>query len=686
MNKLKQSLLSLPTPALPSFGPTSCSDLVPPPLPQPRLDAFTHRRDISSSLQTSFQPFLKNLAKQRPDPSARGNATAPPAKWLGQTMMNAAHELKDVDEGLEGQEEYRIALSAVGDLHLQLADISIGLADSLSVGYLTTLEQRSEEHKQFDKAVKEAEKKRSALEAVTIKAEKGKKDPSEYETEREKAEWDYNDEADALSRHADKLEAALADDVASLRQLVNVQLVFARNYVELLETCATTMPSISAPSFQRSRSASLQVPLATARMSRSQSDSSVRGDPAPPSSSFFSSLGPNRTRRSTVSSQASEKDTPAPHGSGESSTKNRSRSGSVLERFALGNKGKKRESSAPTGDEDQGGDDQDPSSPPSSGGTSSSSRFTSSSLNMPGLPTLGSIKKFATATGGSKYGSLADEPKTVAVPTSPLHTSFSSSPRPGSSNGARMTPPLFKRTQTAPPSTSSSPSPSSPLPSQRRAVPPLPPSTFVSQAGPVGKTYRAQWAHVPAAHSASGLDDDDDDDDQLELRLSPGDIVRVENEVNSDWWIGSVLPSSPSSSSANFSGRRGMFPSAYVVPCEESAAGTEDGERRRPAGEARWTTFANDSTSLFGSAEGAGSTDGEGGSVDESDGEDVLLARRRSASPFHSSAPHPPAAARVDPDSAPMAPRRTAPRPPASRSRSTTVTKAQAEASPFGDD
>ncbi|GAA5839032.1 hypothetical protein JCM11251_007857 [Rhodosporidiobolus azoricus] len=649
MNRLKQSLSSLPTPALPSFGSGSTADserAAPPPLDTDRLVQLKARRKVAKELDVTFASFLEVLAKQRSDPRSGGTASARPSRWLGETMVEGAAELEQLSRGDTALETYCHALSSVGELHLRLANLSTEYTDTLAVGFLTSLEGRVKEHKQFKEAMKEAEKKRSALEVVMTKAEKSKKDPSEAEYEVEQASNVYENECDFLARKADALDGSIVRDIEDLKQLVEDQLAYAQRYVELLEQCKASLPSTASLPTTRSRSSSLQVPTVPTRMARSHSDSSVRGVSISSSAtSLFSSLGPNRSRRSTVSSQTSDKDK---KDSGENSSKSRSRSGSVLERFALGNKGKKKDASSPSTPAENGEerDEREPGSP-SGPVILTPSRSGSSKSSMPGLPTLASLKKLATTPGGS-YGSLDDDER---------------EPAPSSPSSSR--PPLFKRTQTAPAASSATSSfgGSAGSGSPRRAVPPLPPS-LPARNGPVGKTYRAQWAYKPSA----GAPSDDDDEEEEELPLAQGDVVRVEREVNSDWWVGFKV-------GAGVRKERGMFPSAYVVSCADPEEG-QSGEGRGVASESRWTNFGNGSSDRFSST--AGDT------TDEDDGDrgpnGGLLGQKERPATLGSSG------------GAPLAMRRTAPRPPASRSRSTTlvaqsrVSEEDEGSNPFGED
>ncbi|GAA6046824.1 hypothetical protein JCM3770_005661 [Rhodotorula araucariae] len=657
MNRLKQSLASLPTPSIPSFTSSSSPTdrPTPPPLDHERLDALAAQRAVAADVLETFALHVRTLGKQRANPvQGTGNAADLSSRWVGEALCAGAEALTDgLRRGTSPEQAYAHVLTATGDLYLRHTHLATAYHDQLNAGFLDTLERRTEDHKDFERALKDAEKKRTALESLMNKMDKGKKDPSEYERDLDNAEEIYADECRRLQRKADRLEAALETDVAALKQLVEVQLEYARGYVSLLEDCQSAIEKVPSSSSSRSRSASLQVPPASTRMSRSQSESSIHAPAVPTSSAgVFSILGPNRSRRSTVSSQTSD-------GASAEPPKNRSRSGSMLERFAIGNKSKKKDVSPA---DSPAAEQADPYGEPvdAQAGTGSPSRFAPS---MPSLPTLGSLKKLSLSSGGGggggKYGSLGEEDAGTVSPTSSTSSSLS-----------RRLPPALKRTHTAPAMSSTSPSP----PPRRTVAPPL-----LARSTPVGRMYRAQWAYVPGREDASadGHSDADTDTDtgggggDGELALARGDVIRVESEVNADWWIGTARD-----------GRRGMFPSAYVVPHDEppSAAGAGADEA------ARWTTFGNElATFSFApsSAHGRDVPDHDGGGAEtasDSDGEGAhgLLGggrQDRTTSPFRDAVRSPSA-------------RRTAPPPPPpqSRSRGSTVTAGAGASSPFADD
>lgn len=224
----------------------------------------------------------------------------------------------------------------------------------------------------------------------------------------------------------------------------------------------------------------------------------------------------------------------------------------MLDRLAFGGRVKKKDvNGSGAGPEEE--EDSRPPTLPRDEHSSSPSRF---NPTLPSIPNLGAFRKLsiqANTTGAGKYGSLGDTEDYNTAPPSPTR----SSPHP----------PTFRRSQTAPMAASSShggtPSPTSP---GFRRVPPLP---TLPPRGPVGRVYRAQWAYSPATGSSHGHGGGggsaEDEAEPEDLPLDRGDLVRIEEEITADWWRG-VVVSGPAQ------GRRGMLPSAYVVPHDADAS------------------------------------------------------------------------------------------------------------------
>lgn len=144
----------------------------------------------------------------------------------------------------------------------------------------------------------------------------------------------------------------------------------------------------------------------------------------------------------------------------------------------------------------------------------------SSSRRNTGMATLSSLKNLSLvgASNGSStgYGSLVEE--------SPSSSPAASSPLSPNGTRQRVAPPAIKRTRTAPS-----------------------PSAFRRDT----RYVEARWAFSTTAND--------------ELNLEKGDVIRVEREINTDWWRGTIV-SVQLAIGASRVGREGMFPSAYVVP------------------------------------------------------------------------------------------------------------------------
>lgn len=101
MNRLKQSLSSISTPALPSFGSSSSTSAseraTEPPLEPARLTELAARQKLTSHLLDACSQLHRALAKERPDP--RNSITIPnsktklPVEWLATIMTEGAEEM-----------------------------------------------------------------------------------------------------------------------------------------------------------------------------------------------------------------------------------------------------------------------------------------------------------------------------------------------------------------------------------------------------------------------------------------------------------------------------------------------------------------------------------------------------------------------------------------------------------------
>ncbi len=101
MNRLKQSLSSISTPALPSFGSSSPSSAAEratePPLEQARLKELAARQKLTSNLLDACSQLHRALAKERPDPrnaiTIPNSKTKLPVEWLATIMTEGAEEM-----------------------------------------------------------------------------------------------------------------------------------------------------------------------------------------------------------------------------------------------------------------------------------------------------------------------------------------------------------------------------------------------------------------------------------------------------------------------------------------------------------------------------------------------------------------------------------------------------------------
>lgn len=63
-------------------------------------------------------------------------------------------------------------LGSVGDMHAQLASLSAHYHEQLAENVVAVLERRADDYRDFEKALKDAEKKRTTLDALMAKVRK----------------------------------------------------------------------------------------------------------------------------------------------------------------------------------------------------------------------------------------------------------------------------------------------------------------------------------------------------------------------------------------------------------------------------------------------------------------------------------------------------------------------------------
>lgn len=266
-------------------------------------------------------------------------------------------------------------------------------------------------------------------------------------------------------------------------------------------------PTSSSSAAINPRTSTLKAPLATTRMSRSQSDTSTmrRELDLIQARNGVGTCRKVGERRSTISTTTSPVVASSERMTASSTPKNRSRSSSFLSRFGGSNK---KASTNDNQDQDQT-DDEDSGHASETVGEDdhynrpSSYSFSRSLSGIPSLPTLSSLKKLGTST--PRYDTLDDSPTSSNPPT----TSFSR--------------PSFERTHTAPPSLILHPTPS--------------------------PQYIAAWSFTSTSPS--------------ELSFPKSSVVSFSHALNDDWWYGTIVLDG---AGAGGEGKSGLFPSAFVVP------------------------------------------------------------------------------------------------------------------------
>ncbi|GAA5850137.1 hypothetical protein JCM3766R1_006939 [Sporobolomyces carnicolor] len=593
MNRLKNSLALLSTSSTGGAAAAAADDED----HEQRRTIISTRRDVLDSVKATSTLYHKHWSKRRPDPRSSSSSRFKTNKDQQQQLATKWFSLALADvASLEPRSHDSGYYSIVSDCLSKVDDISVRYVGRFEREFVDPLDRRIDQCRTFEHSVKRLDKKRDQFRKLKHSSESDnnksvdfkKKDDVQHELEQ--LEWEVTDATDDVDRQFREIQLAAArDDVESLKNLIEAQLEFAKAWTTVLErardefdnhhhdgnnrnapfrSTATTIDDDDGGTRSRaSPSAATSSSIASTRMNRSHSDSSGGGGGrhvvsgvAMGATNLLSSLGPGRrSRRSTVSTSSSD------HDKGNNAM-NRSRSGSVLERFALGSS-----SSSSKGDGDRVSSSSDRTEPVGgesknrsrSGSGSGSSKWTSS----PSLASLARMKPFGSSASPSspsssspsskRYGALRDEDElspyargvgrlgrdddddgsgaAAVVALDPYREPEAPSTTTATAPKRRPPPPLH-RTRTAPPATTTT-------------------TTTPRRLSPIGQTFVAKWSFDPTRTGGRGDD---------ELKLDKGDLVVVEDVVNRDWWIGRLVEGEGEGET-----RRGMFPSLYVALHEE---------------------------------------------------------------------------------------------------------------------
>lgn len=597
MNRLKNSLALLSTS---STGGAAAAATADDEDHEQRRTIVSTRRDVLDSVKATSTLYHKHWSKRRPDPRSSSSSSLfktnkdqqqqLATKWFSLALADVASlEPRSHDSGY---------YSIVSDCLSKVDDISVRYVGRFEREFVDPLDRRIDQCRTFEHSVKRLDKKRDQFrklkhssESDNNKSVDSKKRDDSVQHELEQLEWEVTDATDDVDRQFREIQLAAArDDVESLKNLIEAQLEFAKAWTTVLERardefdkhhhdhgndsnatyCSTATTIDDDDGATRSRatpSAATSSSIASTRMNRSHSDSSggggggrlVMSGVATGATNLLSSLGPGRrSRRSTVSTSSSD------HDKGNNAM-NRSRSGSVLERFALG-------SSSSKGDGDRVSSSSDRTEPVvgesknRSRSGSGSSKWTSS----PSLASLARMKPFGSSASPSspsssspsskRYGALRDDD---GDELSPYARGVGRLGRDDDDDGSGAAAALVALDPYREPEAPSSTTATTP---KRRPPPPLhrtrtaPPATTTTtttprRLSPIGQTFVAKWSFDPTRTGGRGDD---------ELKLDKGDLVVVEDVVNRDWWIGRLVEGEGEGET-----RRGMFPSLYVALHEE---------------------------------------------------------------------------------------------------------------------
>ncbi|KAK4053647.1 SH3 domain-containing protein [Microbotryomycetes sp. JL221] len=574
------------------------------------------RRQVVQSLNATVSRLHKLHTKTKPRPLAGITSEKDKALvWLATDLINGADSLTQAspDSTLA---EYASTLSSLGDVELALNQHEATFAETLDAQIIQQLDDLAKQYKDYDRTLKVADKLRSVLEQkLAKKAKSATEDDSEVQ-----AQLDYEDACNQVTSLANHLWSNVGLEQDVVVALLDAQLEYARKSVEELQNGRDSIASRPrmtkpvSPVLSRISAAKTN----STRASRSASDSSapsaslrafgLRNTPmtdakntsSRPTSS--SSDSPHQTRRATLSGGSSstnqDKLSPKrPSASNESATKNRSRSSSMLSRFApgsilsraTGRKGSSADRDDEDDDEYYDDDDRDDrndqfhgrSRSNSGGGNKSSRLFDQGSRSVGHSPSR--MRPSPSNLRSSYLGRGHDDGENDAVRREFLSgVSLTTNARPSSSGGPaaaneatlQRRPTPLKRMNTAPnPRTSSDFGDSDDLNYRKD-------QDRGSNQNKMASINRATYVQARWAFKGSSQD---------ELDLDKGDVVKVTKRINDDWWVGRIL--SPQHKRT----QHGMLPKAYVVEIQELPRGVWDDEANGEDDETDGASFLSSS-------------------------------------------------------------------------------------------
>ncbi|KAM0786061.1 hypothetical protein ACM66B_006872 [Microbotryomycetes sp. NB124-2] len=612
MQKLKG--LSLPTFSSSSSQQSGSSTaLTAAPVDDGVRSSLAERHKLLKTLSATCQRLHKTHIKLKPHPLAGITSEKDQLLvWLATDLSSGAEAIEHATTDGSAS-DYVASLKALGSAELALARHHSSCADNLDNLVLHQLDDLLRQYKEYEKALKDADKLRTVLESkLSKKAKSGAEDDSEVQ-----AELDYDDACTSLTQLATHLWAGLATEQDVVTALLDAQLELARQSFEELQACKDQFSAFSSrPSKPVSPVLTRAIPRAITRPSRSASDSNAL---RPPTLSFASvdhdsrdrpsSSGSNR--RSTLSEGFSAKSSSTSQqqqqsGSGSSTpkrpdNKNRSRSSSMLSRLApnsiLG-RNKKNGGIRRDDDDDDDENEYDEETGQRSGDeddrnglSPNRSRGGHGSRSVGHSPNRSRLSPSALRSSFVKGGGVQDDDDGLRrdiLSGVSLGRTEQAGTSATTSLERKRTP--LKRTHTAP----ANPQASSLTSTNRDFVSREP----VRQASkPTPRRGRAAGAeYVQAKWSFKGSSTD-------ELDLTKGDFVRVVSKINQDWWTGQVV-----ASGGRGVKREGMFPRAYVVDVtsedvpdhegqeDESLAEDDDDKSDLSRTESKSSRFGQDTT------------------------------------------------------------------------------------------
>ncbi|KAM0749304.1 hypothetical protein T439DRAFT_47455 [Meredithblackwellia eburnea MCA 4105] len=239
MNKLRlPSMPSLPSFSLSSSSnPTSPGDqLTDPPIDPDQLAILLRRKQTTTNWLAVVQRFARNYGKRKSDPTSGGVSKESGEKeeliegWCARVASEAA------EDKLHGDDQFTSNLESLGTTYRHLSTLLDSFLTQIDESILPPLQDRVQLYKEFEKILKEADKARSALEAILVKSSKLKEKDVEKKSQDLEAETHvlqrvYDDASEVLRSAVEEVESGYVEEESLIGEWLRLHTGQIRNRV-----------------------------------------------------------------------------------------------------------------------------------------------------------------------------------------------------------------------------------------------------------------------------------------------------------------------------------------------------------------------------------------------------------------------------------------------------------------------